>query len=155
MKISLSISHVTAVGSGFCNQKSFHTYLICFKTLDFQRTIWYFFLVPLLLCHNGDTYFILVLQSWRRSWFLDLLKIRALWNRFDSILKKKKKSTLTYSSGNKTKKKSQKMHLGLREIWVLRRSMSCILQGMLSNQPCTLLSFLHKRAEWISLWMAL
>lgn len=49
------------------------------------------------------------------------------------------------------------MYLGLREIWVMRRSMSCILQGILSNQPCTLLSFLHKRIkelnESVSGWL--
>jgi len=43
MKISLGVHHVTANGSGFCNQKSFHTYVICFRILDFQQTSWDFF----------------------------------------------------------------------------------------------------------------
>lgn len=54
-----------------------------------------------------------------------------------------------------TYRSARKIHLGLREVWVRRSGTNGLLQEMLSDQPCTLLSFSPGTAERISLWVAL
>lgn len=125
--------------------KSFHTYLICFRTIDFQQTSWDFF------------FFFSMWQQWYFFFFfLGIAKLKkALISRPSKGTWTMKQRDVQCININIFISQKTKQTFGLREIWAKRSSMSRILQELLSNQSCTLLSFSHERAEWIGLWMAL